>query len=279
VVRDTHNVIPVTMALLLHVLVFTSLFVVLDFGDRARPAMPLAISATLVAENAVVIPPKVEEVAEVEEVEEVVVPPEPDTSEQDRLKAEEKKRQDDARIERERLNRIKQQEEERKQAEAEAEKQRIADAEKRRKAEEAEKERKRVEAERAREAEIERQRQENERLRAEAAAQRQAELDAESRRLDAIQANAESAYIFAIQQKIARNWVRPPTASAGLECIVNVRQLPGGEVVNVSLGSCNGDETVRRSIEAAVFKASPLPAPADPSVFDRNLRLEFRPTD
>ena len=269
-VRDTHNVIPVTMALLLHVLLFASLFVVLDFGDRARPAVPLAISATLVTDNAVVIPPKVEE---------VVVPPEPDTSEQDRLKAEEKKRQDDARVERERLNRIKQQEEERKQAEVLAAKQRVAEAEKRRKQEEAEKERKRVEAEQAREAEIERQRQENERLRAEAAAARQAELDAESNRLDAIQANAESAYIFAIQQKIARNWVRPPTASAGLECIVNVRQLPGGEVTNVSLGSCNGDETVRRSIEAAVFKASPLPAPADPSVFDRNLRLEFRPTE
>jgi colicin import membrane protein len=47
----------------------------------------------------------------------------------------------------------------------------------------------------------------------------------------------------------------------------------------VSLGSGNGDEAVRRSIEAAVYKASPLPAPADPSVFDRNLRLEFRPTE
>lgn len=258
------------MALLLHVLLFGSLFVVFDFGDRAQPAVPLAITGTLVTDNAVIIPPKVEE---------VVVPPEPDTSEQDRVQAEEAKRQEDARIERDRLNRIKQQEEEKKQAEARAEQQRIADAEKRRKAEEAEKERKRVEAEQAREAEIERQRQENERLRAEAAAARQAELDAESNRLDAIQANAQSAYIFAIQQKIARAWARPPTAAAGLECIVNVRQLPGGEVVNVSLGSCNGDEAVRRSIEAAVYKASPLPAPADPSVFDRNLRLEFRPTD
>ena len=109
------------------------------------------------------------------------------------------------------------------------------DADKRRKAEEADKERKRLDAERAREAEVERQRLENERLRAEAAAARQAELDAESRRLDAIQANAQSAYIFAIQQKIARNWVRPPTAGAGLECIVNVRQLPGGEVAHSRL--------------------------------------------
>jgi len=270
VVRDARNVIPVTMALLLHVLVFGSLIVVLDFGNRERPVVPLMITGTLVTDNAVVIPPKVEE---------VVVPPQPDTSEQERLQAEELKRREDARVERERLNRIKQQEEERKLAEDAAERQRIADAEQRRQADEAEKERKRVEAELAREAEIERQRQENERLRAEAAAARQAELDAESSRLEAIQANAQSAYIFAIQQKIARNWVRPPTAAAGLECIVNVRQLPGGEVVSVTLGSCNGDETVRRSIEAAVFKASPLPAPADPSVFDRNLRLEFRPTD
>lgn len=260
-VRDAHNVIPVTLALLLHVLLFGSLIVVLDFGDRARPALPLAIKGTLVTDNAIVIPPV------------------PDTREQDRLQAEEQKRQDDARVERERLNRIKQQEEERKQADALAEQKRLADAEKRRKDVEAEMERRRLEADRAREAEIERQRLENERLRAEAQAAREAEMDAERNRLDAIQANSESAYIFAIQQKIGRNWVRPPTATAGLECIVNVRQLPGGEVVNVSLGSCNGDEAVRRSIEAAVYKASPLPAPADPSVFDRNLRLEFRPTE
>ena len=258
--RDTHNVIPVTLALLLHVMVFGSLVVVLDFGDRARPAMPLAIKGTLVTDNAIVIPPKVEE----------IVPPQPDSSEQDRLRAEEQKRQEDARIEQERLNRIKQQLEDRKRAEAAAERKRVADVEQ---------ERKRVEAEKVREAQIERQRLENERLRAEAQAARQAEIDTESNRLDAMAASAEAAYIFAIQQNISRNWVRPPTAAAGIECIVNIRQLPGGEVVSVSIGACNADAVVRRSIEAAVHKASPLPAPSDPSVFDRNLRLEFRPTD
>ena len=258
--RDTHNVIPVTLALLLHVMVFGSLVVVLDFGGRARPAMPLAIKGTLVTDNAIVIPPKVEE----------IVPPQPDSSEQDRLRAEEQKRQEDARIEQERLDRIKQQLEDRKRAEAAAERKRVADVEQ---------ERKRVEAEKVREAQIERQRLENERLRAEAQAARQAEIDAESNRLDAMAASAEAAYIFAIQQNISRNWVRPPTAAAGIECIVNIRQLPGGEVVSVSIGACNADAVVRRSIEAAVHKASPLPVPSDPSVFDRNLRLEFRPTD
>lgn len=257
---DTHNVIPVTLALLLHVMVFGSLLVVLDFGDRARPAMPLAIKGTLVTDNAIVIPPKVEE----------IVPPQPDSTEQDRLRAEEQKRQEDARFEQERLDRIEQQLEDRKRAEAAAERKRVADAEQ---------ERKRVEAEKAREAQIERQRLENERLRAEAQAARQAEIDAESNRLDAMAVSAEAAYIFAIQQNISRNWVRPPTAAAGIECIVNIRQLPGGEVVSVSIGACNADAVVRRSIEAAVHKASPLPAPSDPSVFDRNLRLEFRPTD
>jgi len=255
VVRDTHNVVPVTLALLLHVLVFSSLIVVIDFSDRTRPAVPLAIKGTLVTDNAIVIPPKVEE----------IVPLEPDTSEQDRLRAEELKRQEDARMERERLNRIKQQEEER------AEKRRIED--------EAEKERKRVEAQRAREAEIDRQRLENERRRAEAQAAREAEIDAETNRLDAMSANAEAAYIFAIQQRINRTWVRPASFTVGMKCVLNVRQLPGGEVLSVTLGSCDGDEAVKRSIEAAVFRASPLPTPADPSVFDRNLRLIFEPAE
>ena len=262
-VRDSHNVIPVTLALLLHVLLFGSLFFALDFGGRPQVAMPMALTATLVTEEALVVPPKVEE---------KLPPPEPDTSEQDRIEAEQLKRQEDARIEKERLSRLAEEEAERKRRVEE-------EAEKRRKADEVEKERKRVEAERKRQAEEERQRLENERLRQELEAARRAEIEAESNRITAMAATAEAAYIFAIQQKIVRNWVRPPTAMAGLECIVNVRQLPGGEVVSVNIGECNGDSTVRRSIEAAVRKASPLPAPSDPSVFDRNLRLEFRPTE
>jgi len=262
-VRDSNNVIPVTLALLLHVLLFGSLLFAFDFRDRPQVAMPLAIKATLVTEEAVVVPPIVEEKPP---------PPEPDTSEQDRIEAEELKRKEDARVEKERLIRL---------AEEEAERKRRAEeeAEKRRKANEVEKERKRVEAERKRQAEIERQRLENERLRQELEAARRAEIEAESDRITAMAATAEAAYIFAIQQKIVRNWVRPPTAIEGLECIVNVRQLPGGEVISVAIGTCNGDSTVRRSIEAAVHKASPLPVPSDPGVFDRNLRLEFRPTE
>ena len=260
------NVIPVTMALLLHVAVFGSLIFAFDFRDRTMPAVPLALTATLVTDNAVVIPPKVEEPPPPE--------PEPDTREQDRIRAEEQKRLEDARIEQERLDRIRKAEEE-----AEAERQRQALAEKQRQEEEARKEAERLEAERRRQEEIERQRRENERLRAEAEAARQAELDAESSRLEAMQANAKAAYIYAIQQRIQNRWVRPASATPGIECTVNIRQAPGGQVLDVRIGACNGDAAVRRSIVNAVHQASPLPNPEDPSVFEREIVLEFRPRD
>ena len=34
---------------------------------------------------------------------------------------------------------------------------------------------------------------------------------------------------------------------------------------------------VRESIEAAVYRASPLPPPPDPALFDRHLRIDFKP--
>lgn len=80
-----------------------------------------------------------------------------------------------------------------------------------------------------------------------------------------------------IAAKITRAWIRPPTARQGIECMLNVTQVPGGEVTQVTIGQCNGDQAVRESIEAAVYRASPLPPPPDPSLFDRNLRIDFKP--
>jgi colicin import membrane protein len=56
-----------------------------------------------------------------------------------------------------------------------------------------------------------------------------------------------------------------------------VTQVPGGEVTQVRIGECNGDQAVRESIEAAVYRASPLPPPPDPALFDRNLKINFKP--
>ncbi|HEY2276561.1 MAG TPA: cell envelope integrity protein TolA [Steroidobacteraceae bacterium] len=80
-----------------------------------------------------------------------------------------------------------------------------------------------------------------------------------------------------IAAKITRAWLRPPTAKAGINCMLNVTQVPGGEVTQVSIGECNGDQAVRESIQAAVYRASPLPPPPDPALFDRNLTIRFKP--
>jgi colicin import membrane protein len=56
-----------------------------------------------------------------------------------------------------------------------------------------------------------------------------------------------------------------------------VTQEPGGTVTQVKIAECNGDQAVRESIEAAVYRASPLPPPPDPSLFDRNLKINFKP--
>jgi hypothetical protein len=44
-------------------------------------------------------------------------------------------------------------------------------------------------------------------------------------------------------------------------------------------GACNGGEAMRRSIETAVRNASPLPAPPEPGLFEREVRLVFTPKE
>jgi colicin import membrane protein len=114
-------------------------------------------------------------------------------------------------------------------------------------------------------------------------AQRQAELRArmaaEERFTSAQAAGLLAQYQAQIQARIERAWIRPASAKPGLNCEVRITQVAGGEVVGVQVGRCNGDESVRQSIETAAYRASPLPQPPDPSLFDRNLVVTFRPQD
>ncbi|MDH3490915.1 MAG: cell envelope integrity protein TolA [Gammaproteobacteria bacterium] len=287
--RDSHNIFPASLAALLHVLILGSMIVAYDLA-RPTPFTPLAVQATLVTEIPEVTPPRVAEpepepqpvVEEPEpelEPEPVVEEPEPDNSEELRRQAEEEKRRLDALLEKERLEKIRQQEEaERKKQEkeeAERKKQEKEEAE-RKKREEEEKERKRIEAEKQREEDIRRQREENERLRREMETeQRQDEIDAESERLAAIDSGQLAVYQAMIQQKIYRNWKVPASAQDDLFCSVRVRQARGGDVLGVSFVRCNGDEAVKRSIEAAILRSSPLPDPPEPNLFDPNILLNL----
>ncbi|MEO8466731.1 MAG: cell envelope integrity protein TolA [Gammaproteobacteria bacterium] len=105
----------------------------------------------------------------------------------------------------------------------------------------------------------------------------QRQLAAEEDGRQAARSGLLDQYVRMIQDKIERNWTRPLSAASGLDCIVSVTQAITGDVLDVHLASCNGDDAVRRSIEAAVRLASPLPKPPNPNLFERNLNVRFRP--
>ena len=105
------------------------------------------------------------------------------------------------------------------------------------------------------------------------------QLAAEERVNAARGSAAEAAWLALIRDHVTRAWIRPPSARAGVNCEVHVVEVPGGAVTGVQIGNCNGDQAVRESIEAAVYRASPLPTPSNADVFDRNLRFNFHPDE
>ena len=197
--------------------------------------------------------------------------------------------------------------------ETERREQAAAEAEKRRLEEE---ELARVEAERAAEEETARRAEEETRLaaerksRAEAEAKRKAQQSAEAKAAadkrraaqeqqdrDAREAelraslaeeenrasagfqSLKASYVRAIQVHVEQRWYEPPGLAAGLSCTIFVSQIPGGEVVGMRFGPCNGNAAVRQSIENAVRNASPLPAPPEPRLFEREVKLVFTPKE
>ena len=121
-------------------------------------------------------------------------------------------------------------------------------------------------------------------------AQRLAELEQlraqETRRLDSLEHSEEQKiihqYIAAIQQQLQRTWSRPPSARKGMQSILRISMIPGGEVVSVSITESSGNAAFDRSVEQAVYRAGILPVPTELALFDlhfRTIDLIFRPED
>ncbi len=89
--------------------------------------------------------------------------------------------------------------------------------------------------------------------------------------------SAMAGWASEVKQRVEAAWIKPPSARSNLSCTVRVVLVPGGAVSQVSLGACNGDEAVRESIQAAVYRASPLPPPPDPSLYHEPLNFIFAP--
>jgi colicin import membrane protein len=63
----------------------------------------------------------------------------------------------------------------------------------------------------------------------------------------------------------------------GSQCKLVIKQLPGGSVMDATVVEpCALDEAGRRSVEAAVLKAQPLPYAGFEKVFNRQLNFTFR---
>ncbi len=183
--------------------------------------------------------------------------------------------------------------EERKRKEAEeqkqAQEQRRLEEERQRLAQERQRlqeQKQRLEEERKRKEEEDRQRAEEERKRKEAEEQLAAAVAAEERQREEQARRARALtvvekYKALIRQKVSRNWARPPGTEKGLQCLVRVRLVPGGEVLQVKIIRSSGSEVFDRSVENAVRKASPLPLPEDEDLFEyfRELEFLFNPGD
>lgn len=84
-------------------------------------------------------------------------------------------------------------------------------------------------------------------------------------------------YAAAIQVAVTSNWNRPDSAQAGLHCALQIKQIPGGDVISVQVVSpCNADAPTRTSIEQAVMRAAPLPYQGYEKVFQRQITFNFK---
>ncbi len=60
-------------------------------------------------------------------------------------------------------------------------------------------------------------------------------------------------------------------------CKVKIRMLPNGQVVNATIVSSCGSQLLDDSVISAANKASPLPLPSEPSAFVPEVTITFRP--
>lgn len=298
---------------MLSILVHAAIVVALTFSiplGVSRQVQPNAvvIETVLVDETAVIA-----EMARIESEQQAVVDQREDEArlareQSERLlreqeEQEQRQRDEEVRIQRETEEALQRAETERirlaREAEALAEQERI-DAEQRAEQERVEREAEaaRIEAERQRELE-EAARLERERLAAEERAREEARIEAERQaRIAAIEAETQRAieaeqqaraaqdsglrdqWARAISDRVRRYWNQPPNVAVGLECVLEVTQLPNGVVVGVEIERCNTtDQTIIRSVENAVLNASPLPGPPGNVAFERVIIITFRPDE
>lgn len=88
-----------------------------------------------------------------------------------------------------------------------------------------------------------------------------------------------AAWVDKIRAKIRGNIVLPPDLKGNPEALFLVTQLPTGEVLQARLVISSGHSGYDEAVLRAILKSSPLPKPDSPGLFERELKLTFRPKD
>ncbi|GAC1623183.1 MAG: hypothetical protein NVS9B10_07960 [Nevskia sp.] len=117
-----------------------------------------------------------------------------------------------------------------------------------------------------------------------------AQLDAEARRLreaelaqalgaETAQRTAGELSLWGTQVTAAlqRVWTRPPGLDQNLKCVINMQLSATGEVLTASVKTSSGNPLYDESVVRAAYKASPLPLPRDPTVFQKSINITFVP--
>jgi colicin import membrane protein len=261
-------------------LVHLTLVAIVAFTMWERPAPPAVaenqplIQARAVDEATAMEPVRRRE-AEEQRKKEALAAEKQRQAEEQRKKAEaEKKRQVEEQKKKVEAEKQSQLAEQKKKVEAEKQRQ-LAEQKKK---VEAEQQRQKEEAAKKRKAEEEAKRTAGEEKLKQAMAAEEARLREEESRLSAQRtAGMVNKYLSDITRKVRGNWLRLPGMPQDFSCKVWVKQIPSGEVVDVRIMESSGNVMLDRSVEAAVWKSSPLPAPPSPDVFDREVVITFVP--
>lgn len=92
-------------------------------------------------------------------------------------------------------------------------------------------------------------------------------------------AKALATWTDKIRAKIRGNIILPHDMQGNPEAVYAVSLLPNGEVLRVAQTRSSGNSAYDDAVYRAILKSSPLPKPDNPSLFERQLELRFRPRD
>lgn len=86
-------------------------------------------------------------------------------------------------------------------------------------------------------------------------------------------------WLALVVSEIEKKWRRPDDIPRGQRCPIRIKLLPGGEVLSAEVQpSCPYSEQNRRSVEAAVVNASPLPLTGNENLALRDFVVNFHPS-